>query len=57
MDEVIYQLRLRVEDLVLIYSLARRDRMSVNEWIIKAIIEKAERIQSETMQQKEGGGK
>ena len=51
MDEAVFLLRLRVEDLALVYSLARRERMSVNEWIIRAIVEKIERVQAEVLQQ------
>lgn len=45
MDDVIFQLKLSAMDLAVIYSFARQKKISVNEWIMQAILEKIEREQ------------
>ncbi|MEM2163720.1 MAG: hypothetical protein QXR62_04770 [Candidatus Bathyarchaeia archaeon] len=47
MDRVIFMLEMTAGDLALIYQLARNDRMTVNEWIMKCIMEKVEKLQEE----------
>jgi hypothetical protein len=42
MDELILQLRISGVDYVILYQLARREKMTVEEWIRKTIIEKIE---------------
>jgi len=37
LDEVEFRLQLRVEDLVLLYTLARQEGISVHELILKAV--------------------
>lgn len=49
MDKVIFMLEMNVGDLALIYQLSRNDKLSVNEWIMKCVLEKIERIQEEWM--------
>lgn len=53
MDEVILQLRLAGVDFVILYQLARRDRLSVEEWVRKTILEKVEREQMQALQQQQ----
>jgi hypothetical protein len=42
MDDLILQLRISGVDYVILYQLARREKMTVEEWIRKTIIEKIE---------------
>ncbi len=56
MDEVVVPIRMSGTDYVIIYNVARRERLSVGEWIMKTIIEKLEQIQMEQMKMQQQGG-
>ncbi|MEM1522296.1 MAG: hypothetical protein QXU69_04680 [Thermofilaceae archaeon] len=45
MDEVVVLLRMSGGDFALIYQVARKEKKTVNEWIMSAILEKLERLQ------------
>lgn len=46
-DKAVFMLEMSVGDLAFIYQIARRDKKTVNEWIMGCIMEKLEKLQEE----------
>ncbi|MEM2168167.1 MAG: hypothetical protein QXR74_07380 [Candidatus Bathyarchaeia archaeon] len=47
MDRAILMVEMSVGDLALIYQLAKNDKTTVNDWIMRCVMEKVERLQEE----------
>lgn len=47
MDRAVLMVEMSVGDLALIYQLAKNDKTTVNDWIMRCVMEKVERLQEE----------
>lgn len=54
-DEVIFMLKMSATDMVVIYNIAKSERLSINEFILKAILEKIESMQNKWLKERGGG--